>query len=103
MRTSRSEVDSDIFLQIQLVEGGLGLRHSRVSSPMLFHIERIENHARCFSKRLEDSSRPYVPILPNRSLFTVFCDICFSSTPISAKGKSLCVLARRILHSFHLV
>jgi hypothetical protein len=41
MRTMRREVDSDIFLQIQLV-GGLELGHSRVSSLMLLHIECIE-------------------------------------------------------------
>jgi hypothetical protein len=41
MRTMRREVDSDIFLQIQLV-GGLELGHSRVSSFMLLHIECIE-------------------------------------------------------------
>jgi hypothetical protein len=41
MWTMRREVDSDIFLQIQLV-GGLELGHSRVSSFMPLHIERIE-------------------------------------------------------------
>src|SRR5947209_20294878 len=87
MRTMRSEVDSDIFHQIQLVGGALGLVHSRVSSPILFHIERIENYARCLSKRLEDSSGSYVPVLPNRRLFCGFLRHLFFEHPNISQGQ----------------